>query len=607
VLRAGVRTPLNLMPVGSNLARIRARAVEWNGCDIPATALGERLLLWAFGIFFVAACIFCSFIYSVVTFTRNMITGDSMNAIPAPIFVCPKLPSGVSRPARLLRYSQVTKRSTEWLWPQRIALGKVTVLVGEMGIGKGSVAVDFAARVSRGKPWPNQTGENSAAGTAIVVCPPDERQESMPARLEAAGADLERICAIETDVQFERPDDAPELNIPILPAGEAARVGDPPPVSSAKGPKAPPLMAYEFGALRLAIESTPDCKLVVIDPISVYLRDPESRRSIMVQMLLEGLEILAKKHQVAIVVVAHLSGRASMQSIERTLGTFGPPSGSRNVWGVFRNRADAGQRLMLRLDGNWAEECEALSFKLDRAEKSSVPRVEWGTSITISAEKALAGSSKFSISEQHYHDTEQYVTERLRELVSDSPRRVQLLKFSVGASEAQLYRAAERIGVIKRKDAYEWHWMLPEHVSKWEERQRREQADRAEARRQRKNQRAQMVRREKRNAENAAMMAVHSVAERGTNETGEHGAMKHTKPSQKEAVTSTRSKPRNDRRAPPPPDNNCASDPPWREKPPSIFERPHNEFEVDLSACSSSESKPARCRCTANSNDPSIM
>ena len=44
----------------------------------------------------------------------------------------------------------------DWLWPNRIPLGKLTLIAGYPSSGKTSIALDIAARVSRGAPAPDQ-------------------------------------------------------------------------------------------------------------------------------------------------------------------------------------------------------------------------------------------------------------------------------------------------------------------------------------------------------------------------------------------------------------------------------------------------------------------
>src|SRR5262249_41145691 len=54
----------------------------------------------------------------------------------------------------------------EWLWPGRVALGKLTLIAGEAGVGKSQVSIALAAAVTNGGEWA------SAAGRA-PLCPGD--------------------------------------------------------------------------------------------------------------------------------------------------------------------------------------------------------------------------------------------------------------------------------------------------------------------------------------------------------------------------------------------------------------------------------------------------
>jgi hypothetical protein len=45
---------------------------------------------------------------------------------------------------------RLARRPVEWLWPLRVPLGKLTLLVGDPGCGKSLLALDMAARVTRG-------------------------------------------------------------------------------------------------------------------------------------------------------------------------------------------------------------------------------------------------------------------------------------------------------------------------------------------------------------------------------------------------------------------------------------------------------------------------
>jgi hypothetical protein len=51
--------------------------------------------------------------------------------------------------------ADVAPQAVPWLWPERVALGRITVLVGRPGAGKSFLALDLAARVTAGAPWPD--------------------------------------------------------------------------------------------------------------------------------------------------------------------------------------------------------------------------------------------------------------------------------------------------------------------------------------------------------------------------------------------------------------------------------------------------------------------
>jgi hypothetical protein len=67
--------------------------------------------------------------------------------------------------------ADTARRGVPWLWPGRIALGRVTLLVGDPGVGKSLVALDIAARVSTGRPWPGDCPEFVQSAQQIGTVP----------------------------------------------------------------------------------------------------------------------------------------------------------------------------------------------------------------------------------------------------------------------------------------------------------------------------------------------------------------------------------------------------------------------------------------------------
>ena len=64
------------------------------------------------------------------------------------------------------------EREIQWLWPQRVPAGCLTLLVGKPGEGKSFLTTDMAARVSTGAAWPD--GTPGPSGSVLFICDEDD-------------------------------------------------------------------------------------------------------------------------------------------------------------------------------------------------------------------------------------------------------------------------------------------------------------------------------------------------------------------------------------------------------------------------------------------------
>src|SRR5436853_811651 len=77
-------------------------------------------------------------------------------------------------PSGVLRLAEVAPRTVRWLWPGRVPLGKLTVLDGDPGVGKSTVVLDLAARVSRGAALPDHShGDLRGHAGVVLLCDED--------------------------------------------------------------------------------------------------------------------------------------------------------------------------------------------------------------------------------------------------------------------------------------------------------------------------------------------------------------------------------------------------------------------------------------------------
>ena len=104
----------------------------------------------------------------------------------------------------------------DWLWPNRIPLGKLTLIAGYPSSGKTSIALDIAARVSRGAPAPDQPDAPFPAAPVVLVPLNSNPKADVLPTLRLFGADLDFIYRADllspTHPLDYYPDDPPNGN-----------------------------------------------------------------------------------------------------------------------------------------------------------------------------------------------------------------------------------------------------------------------------------------------------------------------------------------------------------------------------------------------------------
>jgi putative DNA primase/helicase len=353
---------------------------------------------------------------------------DSPARQEAPHATASRKANRVSTP-RLVRLADVTPQPVAWLWPARIALGKLTVLAGEPGLGKSFLTMDIAARVTTGRDWPDEDGNSRQPGSVILLSAEDDLADTIRPRLDAAGADVRRVVALQ-GVEFATDGDKP--------AGQRCFN-----------------LESDLPALEEAIAATPDCRLIVIDPISAYLGGKDSHKNAEIRGLLTPLTDLAAKTNAAVLAVTHLSKGANMKALHRVTGSIAFIAAARAGWLVEADRNDADRRLLLPIKNNLAENIGGLSFKIVEGAVSWEP----GT-VDLTADQALNedGSKGSTVVDE--------AATWLTRLLSERPRSSQEVRDAAEAemiAPSALRRAKEKLGVLSSKDGFqgEWLWTLP--------------------------------------------------------------------------------------------------------------------------------------------------
>ena len=101
--------------------------------------------------------------------------------------------SGGAQAAGLQPFNFFIQQPQDWLWPDRIPLGKLTLIAGYPSSGKTSIALDIVARVSRGAAAPDQPDAAFPSAPVVLALLDDNPKADVLPVLRLFGADLGRV------------------------------------------------------------------------------------------------------------------------------------------------------------------------------------------------------------------------------------------------------------------------------------------------------------------------------------------------------------------------------------------------------------------------------
>lgn len=244
---------------------------------------------------------------------------------------------------KLTLIADVQPTTVSWLWPGRIPFGKLTILDGDGGLGKSTLLLDLAARLSRGVAFPDGP-PHEPAGTVLLAVE-DGISDTHRPRLEAAGADLERIAVLEAVLDAEGNED-----IPTIPD--------------------------DVGTIELACGAV-GAKLVIIDPIMSYLAGgTNSHSDHEVRRALTPLAAFAERSGVAVVLVRHLNKTTGGKAIYRGNGSIAFIGVVRSALIVAEDPDDEYRRVIAVSKSNLAARPPSLAYRLTDT-GNGVARVAW--------------------------------------------------------------------------------------------------------------------------------------------------------------------------------------------------------------------------------------
>lgn len=345
------------------------------------------------------------------------------------------------------RVSEVAIKPLRWLWPGRIPLGKVSLIVGDPGLGKSQICASLTSVLTNGGQWP-VSRERCEPGSVLLLSAEDDVEDTIRPRLEAAGADVEKVTVLRSVL------DHTDEGAPIERGFS---------------------LGTDLARMSVLVDELKDCRLVVIDPVSAYLGQTDSHKNAEVRGLLAPLSQFASDRRLAVILVSHLTKSQSTNALQRVQGSIAFAAMARAVWGVAKDQEDGARRLFVPLKNNLAQDTSGLAYSIESVQLEGregdedqilTSRVMWeAQEVSASADEVFG-----SYLSHEERGTVEEAKEFLRETLADGPARstdIQRSSAAAGHSRTALFKAKKLLRVTARREGGLgklgiWYWSLPD-------------------------------------------------------------------------------------------------------------------------------------------------
>jgi hypothetical protein len=347
---------------------------------------------------------------------------------------------------RVVRASSVPPEKVTWLWRYRLPRSKIVVFDGDPGLGKSTVLLDLAARVTRGDAMPDGAYLDKP-GTVMLLSAEDGIGDTIVPRLHAAQADLANVL-IATNIE-----QADQRTRPVT-------------------------LPDDFDHLREMIGDH-HVSLVIFDPLMAFLGGHvDSHKDQDIRRVLHQLKEIAEETNAATIICRHLTKSGGANPLYRGGGSIGIIGAARVAMLVAPDPDADGQpvapssglissgasprRIIAVSKSNVGRIPPALAYHVEIDPDWDCSRIVWegntehracDLAVTIPADTAERGALR---------EAQQF----LREALSAGPRigkDVEAEAEAYGIELRTLRRARERLNItpVKEKKANgKWVWVL---------------------------------------------------------------------------------------------------------------------------------------------------
>ncbi len=330
---------------------------------------------------------------------------------------------------KIARLSELQCEPVDWLWPGRLAAGKLTVLDGDPGQGKSLLTLDLAARFTTARPFPDDYQPDTRC-SVVLLAGEDGIADTILPRLRAAGADLDRVHQLQS--------------------------------RSAAGWDQLPTFPDDTCLLRDTIQQT-GARLVIVDPLLAFLSTRvSSTNDQLIRQAFNPLGQVAQETRSSIVLVRHLTKAGSRQrALYRGSGAVGIIGAARTAFLAGTHPNDPDLHLLACIKNNLAALPPTLAYRVV-TDALGYPAIDWTGSVPLTADDLVLAPARAPV------DALSHAVEFLSELLEPGPcRREHVLRQArAGAiSDRTLERAKKQLHIVSEQKGEAgknvWYWRHP--------------------------------------------------------------------------------------------------------------------------------------------------
>ena len=222
-------------------------------------------------------------------------------------------------------WNTIKPKEVTFLWNPYIPFGKISILCGDSGLGKTTLALDIASRLTTGRPMPLSEG-STITGSVLFQSQEDNIPDTLLPRCIRAGADLTKIESIEAD----------SLNIDD-----------------------------DCGIIEQHIKEI-NARFLLFDPLQSFMgRSADMSRITDIRRLLSNLGSIAARNDCAVLVIAHQNKAQGANELHRVFGSVDITATARSVLRISKSENDPEIRVLSHIKSSTTRPAPPIAFRIE--------------------------------------------------------------------------------------------------------------------------------------------------------------------------------------------------------------------------------------------------